>query len=77
MSKRNKSSASKKKKAGSLAYQIKKLELRRKGKDKPMLAKTEQQYKKHALKLRNTANLHTDVKHWRNASPIFRTMRII
>lgn len=50
MSKRNKSSASKKKKAGSLAYQIKKLELRRKGKDKPMLAKTEQQYKKHALK---------------------------
>ena len=50
MSKRNKSSAPKKKKAGSLAYQIKKLELRRKGKDKPMLAKTEQQYKKHALK---------------------------
>ena len=50
MSKRNKRSAPKKKKAGSLVYQIKKLELRRKGKDKPMLAKTEQQYKKHALK---------------------------
>ena len=50
MSKKHRVSAPKKKKAGSLAYQIKKLELRRKGKDKPMLAKTELQYKKHALK---------------------------
>ena len=50
MSKKHRVSAPKKKKAGSLTYQIKKLELRRKGKDKPMLAKTELQYKKHALK---------------------------
>ena len=50
MSKKHRVSAPKKKKVGSLAYQIKKLELRRKGKDKPMLAKTEQQYKKHAFK---------------------------
>ena len=50
MSKRNKSSAPRKKKAGSLTYQIKNLELSRKSKEKPMLTKTEQQYKKHALK---------------------------
>ena len=50
MSKKHKVGVPKKKKAGSLAYQIKKMELRRKGKDKPMLAKTELQYKEHALK---------------------------
>ena len=51
MSKRNKSSAPRKKKAGSLAYQIKHLALERKEKkDTPMLKKTENQYKKHALK---------------------------
>ena len=50
MSKRNKSSAPRKKKAGSLTYQIKNLELSRKSKEKPMLTKTEQQYKNHALK---------------------------
>ena len=50
MSKKHKVGVPKKKKVGSLAYQIKKMELRRKGKDKPMLAKTELQYKEHALK---------------------------
>ena len=41
----------KKKKVGSLAYQIKHLEMKRKRKtDTPMLKKTENQYKKHALK---------------------------
>ena len=51
MSKRNKSSAPRRKKQGSLTYQIKHLELSRKEKkDTPMLKKTENQYKKHALK---------------------------
>ena len=51
MSKRNKSPAPRRKKQGSLTYQIKHLELSRKGKKgTPMLAKTEHQYKKHALK---------------------------
>ena len=51
MSKRNKSSAQRLKKQGSLKYQIKHMELERKeNKDTPMLKKTENQYKKHALK---------------------------
>ncbi len=50
MSKKHKVGAPKRRKAGSLAYQIKNLELSRKNKDTPMLAKTEFQYKKHALK---------------------------
>lgn len=51
MSKKHRRSAPKKQKIGSLTYQIKHLELSRKGKkDTPMLAKTESQYKKHALK---------------------------
>ena len=51
MSKRNKRSAPRRKKEGSLIYQIKHLELERKEKkDTPMLKKTENQYKKHALK---------------------------
>ena len=51
MSKRNKSSAPRRKKQGSLTYQIKHLELSRKEKkDTSMLKKTENQYKKHALK---------------------------
>ena len=51
MSKRNKSSAPRRKKQGSLTYQIKHMELERKEKkDTPMLKKTENQYKKHALK---------------------------
>lgn len=51
MSKKHRHSAPKKQKIGSLTYQIKHLELSRKGKkDTPMLAKTERQYKKHALK---------------------------
>lgn len=50
MSKKHKVGAPKRRKAGSLAYQIKNLELSRKNKDTPMLAKTESQYKKHALK---------------------------
>ena len=50
MSKKRRVSAPRRRKAGSLTYQIKNLELRRKNKDKPMLAKTERQYKKHALK---------------------------
>ena len=51
MSKKNKITAPRKKKAGSLAYQIKHLALERKEKkDTPMLKKTENQYKKHALK---------------------------
>ena len=50
MSKKHRASAPKRRKAGSLAYQIKNLELSRKNKDTPMLAKTEFQYKKHALK---------------------------
>ena len=51
MSKRNKSSAPRRKKEGSLTYQIKHLELSRKEKkDTSMLAKTERQYKKHTLK---------------------------
>ena len=50
MSKQHRVSAPKRRKAGSLAYQIKNLELRRKNKDTPILAKTEFQYKKHALK---------------------------
>ena len=50
MSKKHRVSAPRRRKAGSLTYQIKNLELRRKNKDKPMLAKTENQYKKHALK---------------------------
>lgn len=51
MSKKHRVSAPKKKKVGSLAYQIKHLEMKRKRKtDTPMLAKTESQYKKHALK---------------------------
>ena len=50
MSKRNKSSAPRRKKQGSLTYQIKHLKLERKEKkDAPMLKKTEAQYKKHAL----------------------------
>ena len=50
MSKKHRVSAPRRRKAGSLTYQIKNLELRRKNKEKPMLAKTENQYKKHALK---------------------------
>ena len=50
MSKKHKVGAPKRRKAGSLAYQIKNLELSHKNKDTPMLAKTEFQYKKHALK---------------------------
>ena len=50
MSKKHKVGAPKRRKAGSLAYQIKNLELSCKNKDTPMLAKTEFQYKKHALK---------------------------
>ena len=51
MSKRNKISSPRRKKRGSLTYQIKHLELSRKEKkDTPMLKKTENQYKKHALK---------------------------
>ena len=50
MSKKHRVSAPRRRKAGSLTYQIKNLELRRKNKDKPMLSKTENQYKKHALK---------------------------
>lgn len=50
MSKKRRVSAPRRRKAGSLTYQIKNLELRRKNKDKPMLEKTERQYKKHALK---------------------------
>mgnify|MGYP004532562471 FL=1 len=51
MSKKHRVSAPKKKKVGSLAYQIKHLEMKRKRKtDTPMLKKTENQYKKHALK---------------------------
>ena len=51
MSKKHRCSAPKKQKIGSLTYQIKHLELSRKGKkDTPMLTKTESQYKKHALK---------------------------
>ena len=50
MSKKHRVSAPKKKKVGSLAYQIKHLEMKRKRKtDTPMLKKTENQYKKHAL----------------------------
>ena len=51
MSKKHKVGAPKKKKVGSPAYQIKHLEMKRKRKtDTPMLKKTENQYKKHALK---------------------------
>lgn len=51
MSKKHRVSAPKKKKVGSLAYQIKHLEMKRKRKtDTPMLKETENQYKKHALK---------------------------
>ena len=51
MSKRNKSPAPRRKKQGSLTYQIKHLELnRKKKKSTPILAKTERQYKKHTLK---------------------------
>ena len=51
MSKKHNISSPKKKKTGSLAYQIRHLELARKEKDRtPMLKKTENQYKKHALK---------------------------
>lgn len=51
MSKKHRVSAPKKKKAGSLAYQIKHLEMKRKRKtDTPMLKKTENQYKMHTLK---------------------------
>ena len=51
MSKRNKISSPRRKKQGSLTYQIKHLELERKEKkNTPMLKKTEEQYKKHALK---------------------------
>lgn len=50
MSKKHRVSAPKKKKAGSLAYQIKHLELERKEKNAPVLKKTEEQYKGHALK---------------------------
>lgn len=50
MSKKHRVSAPKKKKAGSLAYQIKHLELERKEKNAPVLKKTEEQYKEHALK---------------------------
>lgn len=51
MSQKHRASAPKKKKVGSLAYQIKHLEMKRKRKTgTPMLKKTENQYKKHALK---------------------------
>ena len=51
MSKKHNISSPKKKKTGSLAYQIRHLELARKEKERtPMLKKTENQYKKHALK---------------------------
>lgn len=51
MSKKNTFSAPRRKKQGSLIYQIKHSELERKEKkDTPMLKKTENQYKKHALK---------------------------
>ena len=50
MSKKHRVSPPRRRKTGSLAYQIKNLELKRKSKEKPMLAKTERQYKKHALK---------------------------
>lgn len=50
MSKKHRVSAPRRRKAGSLTYQIKNLELRRKNKDTPMLKKTENQYKKHTLK---------------------------
>ena len=51
MSKKNTFSAPRRKKQGSLTYQIKHSELERKEKkDTPMLKKTEEQYKKHALK---------------------------
>lgn len=51
MSKKHRASAPKKKKVGSLAYQIKHLEMKRKRKTgTPMLKKTENQYKKNALK---------------------------
>lgn len=52
MSKKHRRSAPKKQKIGSLTYQIKHLELSRKGKkDTPMLAKTESQYKKARSKI--------------------------
>ena len=51
MSKKHNISSPKKKKTGSLVYQIRHLELARKEKERtPMLKKTENQYKKHALK---------------------------
>ena len=51
MSKKNKVSVPRQKKRGSLTYQIKHLEMKRKRKTgTPMLKKTENQYKKHALK---------------------------
>ena len=51
MSKKHRCSVPQKQKIGSLAYQIKHLALERKEKkDTPMLKKTENQYKKHALK---------------------------
>lgn len=51
MSKKHRCSVPQKQKIGSLTYQIKHLELSRKEKKgMPMLAKTERQYKKHALK---------------------------
>ena len=51
MGKKNKVSVPRQKKRGSLTYQIKHLELARKEKkNAPMLKKTENQYKKHALK---------------------------
>lgn len=50
MSKKHRVSPPRRRKTGSLAYQIKNLELKRKSKEKPMLAKTERQYKKHVLK---------------------------
>ena len=51
MSKKNKITAPNRKKRGSLTYQIKHLKLERKEKkNTPMLKKTENQYKKHALR---------------------------
>ena len=50
MSKKHRASVPRRKKVGSLAYQIRHLKIPGSGKKKPMLAKTEQQYKDHAQK---------------------------
>ena len=47
--KKHRGSVPRRKKVGSLAYQIRHLKIPGSGKKKPMLAKTEQQYKDHAL----------------------------